>query len=125
VLRGCAKERIDWAKRWKLEFDRAITASALFTPRHCHNKHLHPKVTAKRRVVNGCVRFNQEATRLLGVWTNAHLTFKDQHNQCMQKDRGAEARVRSLTRTYEVVPEWVRAVRIACVQAVKLYESEL
>jgi len=55
----------------------------------------------------------------------AHLTFKEHHNRCMKKDRAAEARLRTLTKTYGVVPESVRAVQVACVQAVALYGSEL
>jgi hypothetical protein len=56
---------------------------------------------------------------------DAHLTFKEHHNRCMKKARAAEARLRSLTRTYGVVPACVRAVQIAWVQAVALYGSEL
>ena len=56
---------------------------------------------------------------------DAHLTLKEHHNCCMKKARAAEARLRTLTTTYGVVPESVRAVQIACVQAVALYGSEL
>jgi hypothetical protein len=56
---------------------------------------------------------------------DAHLTFKEHHNRCMKKARAAEARLRTLTKTFVVVPESVRAVQIACVQAVALYGSEL
>jgi len=43
----------------------------------------------------------------------------------MKKARAAEARLRSLTKTYGVVLESVRAVQVACVQAVAQYGSEL
>jgi hypothetical protein len=43
----------------------------------------------------------------------------------MKKARGAVARLRTLTRTYRVVPESIRAVQVACVQAVPLYGSEI
>jgi len=43
----------------------------------------------------------------------------------MKKARAAEARLRSLSKTYGVVPESVRAVQVACVQAVALDGSEL
>jgi hypothetical protein len=124
-LESCARESIDWAERRELEFDTAKTEAALVTRRRGHKKHLRPKLTAKIRVGNGFVRFNKEATRWLGVWMDAHLTFKEHHNRCMKKARAAEARLRSLTRTYGVVPACVRAVQIACVQAVALYGSEL
>jgi len=56
---------------------------------------------------------------------DAHLTFKEHHNRCMKKARAPEARLWSLTKTYGIVPECVRAVQVACVQAVALYGSEL
>jgi len=43
----------------------------------------------------------------------------------MKKARAAEARLRSLTKTYPVVAESVRGVQVACVQAVALYGSVL
>ena len=43
----------------------------------------------------------------------------------MMNTRAAEARLRTLTTTYGIVPESVRAVQVACVQAVTLYGSEL
>jgi len=61
----------------------------------------------------------------LRVWMDAHLTFKEHHNRCMKKARPAEARLQTLTKTYSVVPESVRAVQVACVQAVTLYGSKL
>jgi len=43
----------------------------------------------------------------------------------MKKAWAAEAGLRSLTKTYGVVPESVRAVQVGCVQAVAVYGSEL
>jgi len=56
---------------------------------------------------------------------DAHLTFKEHHNRCMKKARAAEARLRVLAKMHGIIPERVRAVQIACVQAVALYGSEL
>jgi len=56
---------------------------------------------------------------------DTHLTFKEHHTQCMMKARAAEARLRSLTTTYGVVSEGVRAFQVACVQVVSVYGSEL
>ena len=44
---------------------------------------------------------------------DAHLTFKEHHNRCMKKAREADARLRTLTKTYGVVPESVRAIQMA------------
>ena len=76
----------------------------LFTRKRGHRKHLRPKLSAKIRVGNRSIRFNAQATRWLRVWMDAHLTFKEHHNRCMKKARAAEARLRTLTKTYGVVP---------------------
>ena len=83
------------------------------------------KLTAWIRVGHKSIRFNAQVTRWLGVWMDAHLTFKEHHNRCMKKARAAEARLRTLTKTYGVVPESVRAIQVTCVQAVALYGSKL
>jgi hypothetical protein len=124
-LEACAAESIEWASRRDLQFDTAKTEAALFTRRRGHKKHLRPKLTAKIKVGDGFVRFNKEATRWLGVWMDAHLTFKAHHNRCMKKARAAEARLRVPMRMHRIVPERARAVHIAGVQAVVLYGSEL
>ena len=125
ILPRCAEKSIEWASRRGLHFDTAKTEAALFTRRRGHQKYLRPTQTAKIRVGNESVWFKAQATRWLGVWMDAHLTFKEHHNRCMTRARAAEARLRTLTKTYGVVPETVRAVRVACVQAVALYGSEL
>jgi hypothetical protein len=61
----------------------------------------------------------------MGVGMEAHLTFKEHLNRCMKKARAAEARLRTLTKTYGVVSQSMRAVQVACVHAVALYGSEL
>jgi len=56
---------------------------------------------------------------------DAHLTLKEHNTRCINKDRAAEARLQTLTKTYGVVPESVRAIQVACIEAVTLYGSEL
>jgi len=55
----------------------------------------------------------------------ANWTFKKHYNRCIKKTSAAEAQLRSLKQPYGVVPACVRAVHIACVQAIALYGSEL
>lgn len=55
----------------------------------------------------------------------AHLTVTEHHNQCMKKATAEEARLRTLTMTYGVVPESMRAIQIASIQMVTPYESKL
>jgi hypothetical protein len=66
------------------------------------------KITVGRRVR----RFNTQASHRLGGWIDAHLTFKEQHNQYMNEARAEEARLTTLTRTHGVVPESVGAVQV-------------
>jgi len=56
---------------------------------------------------------------------DGHLTLKEHHHRSMKKAVAAEARLRTLTQTCGVVPESVGAVKLACVQAVAQYGSEL
>jgi hypothetical protein len=90
-LEACAAESIEWASRQDLQFDSAKKKAALFTRRIGHKNHLRPKLTAKIKVGDGFVRFNKEATRWLGVWMDAHLTFKKHYNRCKMMARAAEA----------------------------------
>jgi len=76
----CAAKCIEWASRRGLQFDTTKMEAALLTRRRGHRKHLRPKLTAKIRVGNGSIRFNVQATRWLGIWMDAHLTFKEHHN---------------------------------------------
>jgi len=99
--------------------------AALFTDRRGHRKHLRQNLTATIRVGHGSIRFNPQATCWPGVWMDAHLTLKEHHNWCMKKARAAAVRLWTLTKTYSVVPESVRAVQVACVEDVALYRSEL
>lgn len=61
----------------------------------------------------------------MGVWTHRHLTFKEDHQQCMQKASTGEARPRPLTDVHWVVPAWLGAVLVVCVEAIALYGCEL
>ena len=124
-LEACTADSIEGANRQDLLFDTAKTEAALFTRRRSHKKHLRPKLTAKIKVGNGFVRFDKEATRWLGVWMHARLTFKEHHKQYMKKAKTAEARLRILTTMHGIIPEQVRAVQIACIQAAALYGRDL
>jgi hypothetical protein len=56
---------------------------------------------------------------------DGHLKLKEHCNRCMKTAREAEARLQTLTKMYRDVPERVRAIQIACVQAVALYGSKV
>jgi hypothetical protein len=63
---------------------------ALLIHRLGHRNHLGPKLTVKITVGNGIIESNQLWTRWMGVWMDAHLTFKEQHNRWKQKARVAD-----------------------------------
>jgi hypothetical protein len=90
--------------------DTAKIEAALFTRRRDNREHLRPNLTAKIRVGNGVIQLNTQATHWLGVWMNAHQTLKEQHTGCMKQARAAEARLHTMTATYGIVPEHLRAV---------------
>ena len=116
---------IHWASWRGLQFDTARMEVALITRLWGHTKHLRPKLTAKTRVGSGFIRLNTQVTCWLGVWMDADLTFKEQHNRCMKNARAAEARLGTLTMTFSIDLECEKAVQVACVQAVAQCGSEL
>ena len=77
ILERCVAKSIKWASRCGLQLNTAKTEAALFTRRRGHRKHLRANLTAMIRVANGSIRFNPQVTRWLGVWMDAHLTFKE------------------------------------------------
>jgi len=125
ILKRCVAKSIQWASRRGLQCDTAKMEAALVTCRRGHRKHLQPKLTANIRVGSGVIRFNTLVTQWLGVCMDAHLTFNEQHTRCMKKPSAAQARLGTLTTSYGIVPDSVRAVQVVCVQAVALYRSEL
>jgi len=56
---------------------------------------------------------------------DSHLTLKEHNNQYLQKASSAEAKPRTLIKKHGTVPESVKDVQIAWVQAVTPYGSEL
>jgi hypothetical protein len=124
-LEDCSSESVEWAGRRELWFDTAKTEAKPFRRRRDHKKHLRLTLTAKIKVENTVLGFNQEVTLWLGVWMDAHLKFKELHNRWLKKARAADARLCTLTRMHGIVAIQITAVQIAWVQAVALYGSKL
>jgi ribonuclease HI len=125
ILERCAAKSIEWAIRRGIQFDTAKTEAALFTRRRGHKRHLGPKLTTKTKAREGFIWLNRQVTRWLSVWLDVQMTIQEHPNRCMRRARGAEARLQTLTKTDGVVPESVRGVQVAGIQAVPLYGSEL
>ncbi len=71
------------------------------------------------------IRFNQEATRWLGIGLDSHLNFGPHFKERLQKAKTAEARTRGLSKTYGLSPALVRRIQIAAMQSIALYGAEL
>jgi hypothetical protein len=125
LIERCAAKCIEWACRLGLQFDTAQMEVVLFMRRQGHRKHLRPEQTAKISVSSRVIRFNTQGICWQGVWMDAHLMLTEQHTQCTKQSRAPEARLCTLTTTYNIGPDSVRAVQVVCVQAVALYGSEL
>lgn len=71
------------------------------------------------------VKFNDKATRWLGVWLDSGLTFVTHIKERVKKAQAAEARIKGLTRTYGLPPGLIRKIQIGAVQSIALYGSEI
>ncbi len=69
--------------------------------------------------------FNKEATRWLGVWLDSQLKFTAHINERVRRARVAKIQIKSLTKTYGLVPGLVRQIQLAVVQSTALYGAEL
>jgi len=98
ILERCTEKSIVWESRRGLQFDIAKTQAALFTHRGGNRKQDRAKLTTKIRVGNESVRFNSQATCCVGMWMDAHVTFKEQHMRCMKKARAAETRLGTINK---------------------------
>jgi len=107
-LEACAVKSIRSATRRDLQFDTANSDAALFTRMRGLKNQPWPQLRAKIKVGDGIFRYNKEMTLWLGVWMDAHTTFKEHHNRCMKMIWAAEALLRVLTRTHGMVPDRVR-----------------
>ena len=61
------------------------------------------------------VIFNKEATRWLGVWLDSQLEFTAHINERVRRARTAEIQIKSLTKTYGLVPKLIRQIQLAVV----------
>jgi len=125
ILERCAANSLQWACCRGLRFNCAKMQVPLFTCRRGYKKQLWSKLIAMIKVRVGFIPLNNQPTHWLGIWMDAHLMFKERHNQRMKKARAADARFRTVTPTLRVFPETVLAVLVVCVQAVALYGSDL
>ncbi|KKA16155.1 reverse transcriptase, partial [Rasamsonia emersonii CBS 393.64] len=124
LLQQAGDAAITWGQANAVQFDAEKTEAVLFTRKR--GRELRDQVQRARILVGGHqVSFSQEATRWLGIWLDAGLTFKVHYQTRLRKARMAEARVQSLCRQQGLPPGLVRRIQVAAVQAVALYGAEL
>ena len=71
------------------------------------------------------VRFNDKATRWLGIWLDSGLTFSTYIKERVKQAQAAEARIKGLTRAYRLFPGLVKKIQIAVVQAIALFGTKI
>ena len=114
--------------RWGLSnavtYDIAKTEAILFS--RARDKKAKEEIAATKLVFGEQeVKFNDIATRWLGVWLDSGLTFVTHIRERVKKAQAAEARIRGLTRTYGLSPGLVRKIQIAAVQAIAFFGAEI
>ena len=121
--------------RWGLSnaviYNIAKTEAILFS--RAGNKKAKEEMAATRlRFGEQEIKFNNKATRWLGVrwwsarlWLDKELTFAIHIRERIKKAQAAEARIKSLTRTYGLPSGLVRKIQIAALQAIAFSGAEI
>jgi ribonuclease HI len=118
----------DIAARWGLlnsvSYDMSKTEAVLFTRARLARRRKMIQDTSIQIGANQ-VKFNENATRWLGIWLDAGLTFSYHQKYRMSRAKAAEARLKGITNSFGLAPGLVRRIQIAAVQATALYGAEL
>ncbi len=123
-LEKVAKEMIEWRKQNAVTYDTSKTEAVLFSKSHRQqlNKQLWE---VKIEVSPEKISFNKEVTRWLDVWLDSQLKSTSHINERVRKARTAEIQIKGLTKTYGLVPSFVRRIQLLVVQSTALYGAEL
>ena len=124
ILEKAGKITLNWGTHNAVTYDISKTKAMLFSKTR-KQKLLEQLTTTKLRFGGQTVRFNQEATRWLGMWLDSHLNFGSHFRERLKRAKTAEARIRGLSKTYGLPPGLVRHIQITAVQSVVLYGAEL
>lgn len=115
---------IRWGLANAVTYNIAKTEAILFSPTRSKKVN---KETAEIRLTIGKeeIKFNNQATRWLGIWLDSGLIFNTHVKERVKQARAAEARIKGLTRTYGLPSGLVRKIQIAAVQAIALFGAEI
>ena len=115
---------LHWGSTNAVTYDTSKTEAVLFSK--SHRQRLSRQLReADIKVGNKKIKFNQEATRWLGVWLDGQLKFSAHINERIRRARIAEIQIKDLTKTYGLMPGLVRRIQLAVVQSTALYGAEL
>lgn len=107
---GC--RAIERGERNFLQFDHDKTEAVVFTKRRKSKSEI---VRVTLMIKDQIINFNKEATRWLGVWLDAALSFRTHKDVYLNKARKAEARLRSIVNRKGLAPGLSRKIQIAAV----------
>ena len=115
---------LDWGKSNAVTYDLAKTEAVLFSK--SHRQRLNKEIAAVQiKIGPEKIKFNNEATRWLGIWLDSQLKFTAHVNEKFQRACTAEIQIKGLTRTYGLAPALIRRIQIVVVQSIALYGAEL
>ena len=124
VLEKAGKITLEWGTRNAVTYNIRKTEAILFSK--ARKQKLLEQLTASQLRFDGqTIRFNQDATRWLGIWLDSGLNFGSHFRERLKRAKTVEAQIRRLTKTYGLPPALVRRIQIAAVQSVALYGAEL
>lgn len=123
-LEKAGKITLDWGTRNAVTYDISKTEAILFSK--ARNQKLVKQLTdTQLEFGDQIIRFNQKATRWLGMWLDSHLSFNTHISERLGKAKIAEFRIKWLSKTYGLPPAMVRQIQVAVVQLVALYGAEI
>lgn len=124
TLEKVAKTVLQWGTANAVTYDTTKTEAVLFSRSHRQRLSKQLRET-KIKVGDEQIMFNKDATRWLGIWLDSQLKFNSRINERVRRARTAELQIKSLTRTYGLVPGLVRRIQVAVVQSTALYGAEI
>lgn len=124
VLEEAGKIALHWGKFNAVTYDINKTEAMLFSKAK-KQKLLEQLTHTQLRFGGQTIRFNQDATRWLGMWLDCSLSFGSHFRERLKRAKIAEARIRELSKTYGLPSALVRRIQIAAMQSVILYGAEI
>lgn len=109
LLEKARKITLEWETRNAVTYNINKTEAMLFSK--ARKWKLLEQLTATQLKFGGqTVRFNQEATRWLGIWLDCGLNFGSHFRERLKRAKTAEGKIRGLSKTFGLPPALVRRI---------------